>query len=552
MIGTLLGGLGLFLLGMVLMTDGLKAAAGDALRRGLETLTGGAGRAMLSGMAVTALVQSSSATVLTTIGFVSAGLLTFNQAVGVIFGANLGTTSTGWIVSLLGLKVSVSAIALPLVGLGALARFLLRGRASSLGLALAGFGLIFVGIDFLQLSMGSLAASMDPEQFPGGSLGGRALLVLVGAAMTFVLKSSSAAMATTLTAVNSGTIDLDQATMLVIGQNLGTAVTTALATVGASVPAKRTGLAHILFNVVAGLGAFALAPLFLYLVQGAQLLPGVDDPAVALAAFHTAFNLLGVLILLPITPRFGALVIRMVPERGAALTRNLDPSVAEVPAVAVEVARRTVLAIASEAVRVAVGVLRRMDGGPAPASLAPAVRALGETRTFLRGVRTSPSSTTEHGRHLAVLHALDHLDRLTEMLEEGAARTGVQDDGAATLRKELVDLLEQVEQWLDVSGDPSPVEALEARSRRMAEHRRQRRIEILEHAASGAVDPDEALERLEGLRWLDRLIYHVWRAVHHLAAPGEEQGADGSEVYGDAAPQTTNEAETASRQQGGT
>lgn len=551
MIGTLLGGIGLFLLGMILMTDGLKAAAGDALRRGLETLTGGAGRAMVSGMAVTALVQSSSATVLTTIGFVSAGLLTFTQAVGVIFGANLGTTSTGWIVSLLGLKVSVSAIALPLVGLGALARFLLRGRASSLGLALAGFGLIFVGIDFLQLSMGSLASSVDPGQFPGASIGGRALLVLVGAVMTVVLQSSSAAVATTLTAVHSGTIGLDQATMLVIGQNIGTTVTAALATVGASVPAKRTGLAHILFNVVAALAAFALAPLFLYLVQGA-LLPGADDPAVALAGFHTAFNLLGVLILLPVAPRFGALVIRMVPERGASLTRNLDPSVAEIPAVAVEVARRTVLAIASKAVRVATGLLRRMDGGPAPASLAPAVRALGETRAFLRDVRTSPSSTTEHGRHLAVLHALDHLDRLTEMLEEDTAGRRIQDDGGETLRKELIGLLEHVGQWLEASDGHSPAEALEARSLQMAEHRKRRRIEILELAASGALDPDEALERLEGLRWLDRLIYHVWRAVHHLAAPGDEQVVDGSEVYGDAAPQTTNDGETADRQQGGT
>ncbi len=546
MIGTLLGGIGLFLLGMILMTDGLKAAAGDALRRGLETLTGGAGRAMLSGMAVTALVQSSSATVLTTIGFVSAGLLTFTQAVGVIFGANLGTTSTGWIVSLLGLKVSVSAIALPLVGLGALARFLLRGRASSLGLALAGFGLIFVGIDFLQLSMGSLAANMDPGQFPGASIGGRALLVLVGAVMTVVLQSSSAAVATTLTAVHSGTIGLDQATMLVIGQNIGTTVTAALATVGASVPAKRTGLAHILFNVVAAVAAFALAPLFLHLVQDVQLLPGVDDPAVALAAFHTAFNLLGVLILLPLAPRFGELIIRMVPERGASLTRHLDPSVAEVPAVAVEVARRTVLAIASEAVHVAVEVLRRMDGGPSPASLVPTGRALGETRTFLRGVRTSPSLTLEHGRHLAVLHALDHLDRLTEVLEEGTANTRVQDDGEDTLRGELIGLLESVEQWLHASDGLSPVEALEARSLRMAEHRKRRRVEILEFAASGSVDPDEALERLERLRWLDRLIYHVWRAVHHLAAPGQERDTDKGEVHKDAAPPTTDGAEAAS------
>lgn len=525
MIGTLLGGIGLFLLGMVLMTDGLKAAAGDALRKGLERLTGGAGRAMMSGVAVTALIQSSSATVLTTIGFVSAGLLTFTQAVGVIFGANVGTTSTGWIVAVLGLKVDIAALALPLVGVGALARFLLKGRGASAGMALAGFGVIFVGIDMLQTAMSGLAEHIDPGSFPGATLLGRVGLVVVGAAMTVVLQSSSAAVATTLTALHAGTIDLGQATMLVIGQNLGTTVTAAIAAIGATVAAKRTALAHILFNVVAGIAAFALAPLFLHLVVGVELLPGIDDPAVALAAFHTAFNLLGVAILLPAADRFGAMVIRMIPDRGAELTRHLDPSVAEIPSVAIEAARRAVLSVAALEVEAARHALA--NGGPSllDGVHATLTQAFRETRAFLGHVRTSPDGADTRARHLAVLHALDHLERLEETLRETRGRTIPDDPATRRLRSRIVALLEGTGLWLTEDG-PSPEADVAALSRDVAEHRRARRIEILADAASGGTDPGEALPQLEGLRWMDRVVYHVWRAVHHLAAPGQETAED--------------------------
>lgn len=533
MTGNLLGGIGLFLLGMILMTDGLKAAAGDHLRRALERLTGGATRAMFSGMAITALIQSSSATIITTIGFVSAGLLTFTQAVGLIFGANLGTTSTGWIVAGLGLKVSVSAVALPLVGVGALARFLLRGRAASLGLALAGFALIFVGIDLLQEGMGSLSGRIDPSRFPGASLLGRAGLVAVGAVMTVLLQSSSAAVATTLAAVNSGTIDLAQATALVIGQNLGTAVTATLATVGASVPAKRTAVAHILFNVVAGVVAFGLAPAFLHLVEDVRTLPGADDPAVALAAFHTLFNLVGVLMLLPVAGRFARVVTRMVPDRGSSLTRNLDPSVAHVPAVGVEVARRAVLGIAAEEMRIAAAVMRRVEGGPPAPPLDAVSRGLQETRDFLRGVRTSADVAGEHHRHLAVLHALDHLDRLDEALREPPARGRLSGELEPALLHTIEFTLEETHRWLLKDG-PAPLEQVGGLSSDMARYRRSRRVCTLDLAASGGMEPTEALERLDALRWVDRVLYHVWRSVHHLGSE-DEAGANGqAEVFHEA------------------
>ena len=162
----------MFLLGMLLLTDGLKAAAGEALKGLLVRFTGRPASAFVSGMLVTALIQSSSATTLATIGFVSAGLLTFAQAVGVVIGGSVGTTMTGWLVSLLGLKLSVGKLALPLIGAGALMRLILKGRASATGLAIAGFGLIFVGTDTLQGGMAALSERVSPGGLPTASLMG--------------------------------------------------------------------------------------------------------------------------------------------------------------------------------------------------------------------------------------------------------------------------------------------------------------------------------------------------------------------------------------------
>ncbi|HRP62814.1 MAG TPA: Na/Pi symporter, partial [Phycisphaerales bacterium] len=283
MIAQLAGGIGLFLLGMVLLTDGLKSLAGDALRGVLERFVRGPISGLAWGTGITALIQSSSATTLMTIGFVSAGLLSFNQSVGVIFGANLGTTSTGWIVSTVGLKLSMSAIALPMIGVGAVIRLLApSGRGggfawASLGIAIAGFGLIFVGIDTLQLGMSTLAERMNPADFPGPSLLGLPLLIIIGAVMTVVMQSSSAAVATTLAALHANAITLEQGAVLVIGQNIGTTVKAGLAAIGASIPAKRTAMAHVAFNVGSAVIALLALPVFLRIMR--YVSSGADDAA---------------------------------------------------------------------------------------------------------------------------------------------------------------------------------------------------------------------------------------------------------------------------------
>jgi phosphate:Na+ symporter len=516
MIPVILGGIGLFLLGMVLLTDGLKAAAGNALRSVLIRFTGGPIRAMASGAAATAVVQSSSATVLTTIGFVSAGLLTFPQAVGVIFGANLGTTSTGWIVSLLGLRFSMSAVALPLVGVGALMRLLTRGRAAEAGLALAGFGLIFVGIDVLQGGMATLATRIDPGAFPGATWGGRVLLVGVGVGMTVVMQSSSAAVATTLTALHTGAIGLDQAAALVVGQNIGTTVKAALAAIGASTPVRRTALAHILFNAITGVIAFALIPALLLLHRWLEATGGGSDPAVLVAGFHTTFNLLGVLVLAPFVTQFAGLVTRLVPERGPRLTRHLDPSLETVPAVAVEAARRTV----QETGAALLDVLDPMLAQPGTAAnvqrLQAADDALADTRHFLSRIHTG-QGPGDPERHLAVLHTMDHLERLVERLRAAPPSLAIDDEvreAAAFARAGI----RGAHAWLHGADEPAPVDRCERLAVELAERRRVQRESQFQAAVAGRLDPDLALARLDAMRWLDSSVYHVWRVVHHLAA----------------------------------
>jgi phosphate:Na+ symporter len=537
MVPLLLGGIGLFLLGMTLLTDGLKALAGDALRRVLSRFTGGPTRAVLSGAALTALVQSSSATTLTTIGFVSAGLLTFPQALGVVLGANLGTTSTAWIVSLLGLKLSVSTLALPLVGIGALARILARDRWAAAGTALAGFGLVFIGIDTLQAGMADLADRIDPASLPGATLAGRLALVAIGGGMTVVMQSSSAAVATTLAAVHAGTVSLEQAGALVIGQNIGTTVTAGIAAIGASVAARRTAIAHVLFNVLTGTMALAILPLFVALVaRGA----GSDDPAIVLALFHTAFNLLGIALFLPLLDRFAALVTRLVAERGPALTGRLDPTVTKVAAVAVEAARRTLVDVATTLLDAARELLTPAAGRPRRDDRAPleaAAAALEATRRFLGRLRTESESAAVYTRHLAALHAIDHLEQLVATVRDPLARSALGRAELATVAelaeagRTLAAVLPESAAALAASAravEPAvevATGALEQVASELAARRRAGRAITLERTARGEIAPEVASARLELMRWIDRVGYHAWRVAVHLAPQPREPAA---------------------------
>jgi phosphate:Na+ symporter len=521
---SLIGGIGIFLIGMTLLTEGVKAAAGGALRRSLTRLTGGAFRGFLSGAAATALVQSSSATTLATIGFVSAGLLTFSQAIGVIVGASVGTTSTGWLVSLIGVHVSIAAFAVPLVAIGALLRLLGRGRTAAAGFAIAGFGLLFVGIGAMQSGMQDVAGSIDLSRFSADSFSGWVVLLGAGLGMTVVMQSSSAAVATTLTALHAGAIQLPQAALLVIGQNVGTTVTSAIAIVGASTPARRTGAAHILFSVLTAAVALALVPLVVPLALRLQAETHAT-PAITIAAFHTGFNLLGAALLLPLASRFAALVIRLVPARGPQLTAYLDSSVAAVPAVAVEAARLTVSAVASVLREVIGEVLGSGHGRRAGGSgLDAADQALDETRRFLASVRSPAESAADHARHVAVLHAMDHLERLVALVRAPYSPRALRCTPA------VADAVVTLQRGLKPTGDDdsAAADAAESAAENIVASRRLERPRILQQTAAGELDPDAAVECLDALRWVENLAYHWWRAAHHLRArPLPSQGRVG-------------------------
>ncbi|MGC9333161.1 MAG: Na/Pi cotransporter family protein [Anaerolineae bacterium] len=536
----LLGGVGLFLVGMILMSDGLRSAAGSALQHILERSTGTTLRAFLSGLGLTALVQSSSATTLTSIGFVSAGLLSFSSALGVIVGANVGTTSTGWIVSLLGFKLNVGQLALPFIGVGALLRLLFDGRRAHLGMALAGFGLIFIGIDVLQEGMGGLAQRIDLSSFPATTLPSRLLLILIGMVMTVLVQSSSAAVALTLTALNSQAIDLEQSAFLVIGQNLGTTVTAVLAAVGASVPARRAAMGHILFNAVTGLLAFASVRLLLLLVAFLGNARGGLDPATALALFHTVFNLMGAFLFLPILHPFARLLTRLVPDRGPPLTRHLDRTLLRIPSVALEAAARTLNEIAAVALTESAGLLaaRSLTRGGRE-KLWAAEAAMKETAGFLGQIRVSSDGHDLYTRRLSLLHARDHLERLIEACLE--SETPIQDGEIQDAASRLTPELEAAVAWLrgqqGEAGDL--VRHLAEASARQAEARRRYRVRLLEETAAGQIDPEETHRLLESMRWVDRVGYHAWRTVYHLATSPAPGSTIDSEVYDEAESELT-------------
>lgn len=301
-IGSLLGGIGLFLLGMKLMTDGLKEVAGPALRHILALWTSTPLRGFFSGVFITSVVQSSAAVTIATIGFVNAGLLTLLQTVYVIYGSNIGTTMTGWLVTLVGFDFDIKVLALPLIGFGMGFALLSRDRYAALGQALAGFGLFFLGLDILKETFGDVGSTFAINTWPTDVVG---LLLFVGAGflLTFLMQSSSAAIALTLTAAASGVIPLTAAAAVTIGANVGTTTTATLSVIGATSNAQRVAAVHVLFNLCTGVVAFLLLKPFLaFIGMVGSVLELGHSPATTLALFHTLFNILGVLLFWHATP----------------------------------------------------------------------------------------------------------------------------------------------------------------------------------------------------------------------------------------------------------
>jgi phosphate:Na+ symporter len=519
------GGIGLFLLGMVLLTDGLKAFAGDSLRRALLRFTGTPLKAFLSGTLVTLFIQSSSATTVAVIGFVSAGLLTFPQALGIVFGASLGTTGTGWMVATLGLKISLGTYALPLVGIGAFLRLLARGKLASLGLALAGFALIFLGIDTLQAGMKMLAGRVSLADLPSGGFLGHLLALGLGLVLTIILQSSSAAVATTLTALHSSAINFEQAASITIGAAIGTTVTAALASIGANVPAKRTALAFILFNAATGLLALVLLPGFLALLAGGQEVGWIEPGATSLAAFHSLFIALGVAIFLPLVGGFSRWIERLLPEQDPFLTRHLDRSLWPTPTVALEAARRALVETTLGTWELFCKMLPT-GNRPAldPGEIESVQKRLDAVEQFLRGVPPISDNEPLLPSRLDLLHAVDHLTRLQSRLcpEAGVLAIIPRHPALQEACELTAKILQQARRLLaapvDTSGTTEDsLRSLAEMAAALADDRRKSRPQFLVATTEGRLPPElDPLLLLDAMRWLDRLGYHTWRIAVHL------------------------------------
>jgi len=350
LIGSILGGLGLFLLAVGMMTDGLKHAAGNSLRQLLATWTKTPLRGVASGFFITAIVQSSSAVTVASIGFVNAGLLSMHQALGVVYGANIGTTITGWLVALIGFKLNIQAFALPLIGLGMIARLVKKdGRVASLGMAAVGFGLFFVGIDLLKSAFDGIVAAFDISQFTVQGLGQILLFLVIGIVMTILTQSSSASIALTITAAATGVVGLYAAAAMIIGANVGTTSTALIASIGATANAKRVALAQVLFNVGTAIVALVILPLLFLIINGLERFLSLQpDLGVTLAMFHTVFNCLGVLLIFPLNNWLATFLSRRFNERQDKTMRPqyLDKAIAATPVLAVNALVRELEAIA--------------------------------------------------------------------------------------------------------------------------------------------------------------------------------------------------------------
>ncbi len=515
----LIGGIGMFLLGMSLMTDSLKAMAGESLRQWLGRFTGSPFKAMMSGIGFTLIVQSSTATTLATIGFVSAGVLSFAQAIGVIIGANIGTTSTGWMVALLGLKFSISSIALPMVGVGAMMKLLGKNTIALLGLALAGFGLLFIGIDVLQTAMADFAKQVDLSRWSDGHFTTQVLLVIIGIVMTILLQSSSAAITATLAALAGGAIDLPQALALVIGQNIGTVATAVLAAVGATVSAKRTAAVHVVFNVVTAVVAFfVLMPLTLWLTRGS--LANWDNTLI-IAFFHTAFSVMGAMMFMPFTRQFQKVLEKLIPEKPTnhgLQIRYLDESLFSMPAVAIATARGALCqSLATEFLHVVDASRGIIQGANIDIKMLDDTLAVVDD--YLKKMPVPQAQADQ--QHLMNLFQLVVYSRV---IREDLLHTGFID----TLRKADNDALMQVMEKIraliayleDLPENGVPYDFASefmAFGDDMKAQKEDVRLSIIEQSAQIQHNASDALDLIVARRWLDRFMKHTAKMVRILA-----------------------------------
>ncbi|MDD4141894.1 MAG: Na/Pi cotransporter family protein [Bacteroidales bacterium] len=330
---TLLGSLGLFLYGIKMLSDSLQKVAGNKMRSILYKMTSNRFKGVLTGFLITAVIQSSSASTVMVISFVNAGLLSLTGAISVIMGANIGTTVTAWLISILGFKISISAISLPIIGVSLALMFSKNEKRKAIGEMMIGFGILFIGLQFLTDSIPDMHTHPEGFQFlnnfTGFGFGSILIFVLFGAIITMIIQSSSASMALTLVLCFNGILPFSCAAAMVLGQNIGTTITANIAAMIGNKSAKRAAMAHLVFNVIGVILALIvfnpslkLIDEFMIKSSGTSPLYGdLSDESVretipiALSIYHTAFNIINTMILIWFTDSLAKLVIFLIPDK---------------------------------------------------------------------------------------------------------------------------------------------------------------------------------------------------------------------------------------------
>lgn len=495
-------GVGLFLLGMNLMTEGLKVMAGDSIRRGLMRFT----RSPLSGIGTgvigTAILQSSSATIIATVGFVGAGLLTFSQALGIILGANIGTTVTGWIIAIVGFKLKLGALAAVLIFIGALLRLFAGAKRGGLAYTIAGFGLIFIGIEALQSGLGDLQAHVDFSRVPGETLVGKLQLALIGILFTLIIQSSSAGVVAALASMHTGAIQLEQAAALVVGMNIGTTFTAAAATIGGNVHVRRTGFSHVVYNIlVSTLALFLITP-YLAVWEWRQPDGSYHHSELALVVFHSGFNILGVVLMYPFIRQFAHLLERLFPEQVTEQSQLLDPGLLKFPELALTAVQKALLVLQQ---KVLTQLSYLLGASPRAVPLADVKQSLEDLARYLDSIHLTGTAGGQWERLLAALHGIDHLERLRDRCNHDSVlvnlRNGAQLETARKILMRLVNVLLHMENLTAEQWQQTVVE--------ITTQEQQLRQKILQQIAQGEMELKSGVALLDTARWLQRVSVHL-------------------------------------------
>jgi phosphate:Na+ symporter len=515
------GGLGIFLLGMTVMTDGLKALAGGTIHSWLMRFTKSPFSGAVTGALATSILQSSSATTVAAVGFVAAGLMDFSQALGIVFGANVGTTVTGWIVALFGFEYKITALAMPLVLAGMLMKLLSKGFMSRIGFALAGFGLIFVGLDLMQEGMEGFRHLVSFDHFPADTWYNRLKLLLLGMVFTLITQSSSAGVAATLAALYVDLLTFEQAAALVVGMDVATAVTAVIASIGSSVQARRTGFSHLVYNLLTGIVAFVM--ITPYTIVAEWLFPGIveTNAEIALVAFHTLFNLVGVALILPFARRFAHLMEWLIPERLPSYLRKLDRDLLKDPDTALDAIFET---LHDMTLRMIDTVMQQLD--PKMECSAEKLEESGEAieaiYDYIDDIHLEKENRSQRMKLLEMIHALDHLQTLYELCTKRPDFSGIKAKEMAGFTRnirletgKIKELLEQNEWEKVVERMKGLLETMDGRAGSL-------RAEVIEKIAENRLDTDEAGRYLDLIEWMKEVVYHLARMVYHIRAAAIE------------------------------